>query len=184
MKMKIKFIPHLILASITLASCTQEIKHKNIEVNYPETEKKPVVDTLFGTAVTDNYRWLEDDRSIETEAWVKAENAVTFNYLSKIPYKEQLKSRLMRVSSHRGVRLRAPWHLMGLRLNIQLLPKHHPRLGWGCPFGQSSSHPWQGQRQNTSQRAWDYPFLRSRITTSIDAISVPSGASGTGVAGL
>ncbi|MHB0756501.1 prolyl oligopeptidase family serine peptidase [Polaribacter sp. M15] len=98
-----KFIPHLILASITLASCTQEIKHKNIEVNYPETEKKPVVDTLFGTAVTDNYRWLEDDRSTETEAWVKAENAVTFNYLSKIPYKEQLKSRLSEMINYERI---------------------------------------------------------------------------------
>ena len=103
MKMKIKFIPHLILASIILASCTQKIKQKNIEVNYPETEKKPVVDTLFGTAVTDNYRWLEDDRSTETEAWVKAENAVTFDYLSKIPYRAQLKSRLSEMINYERI---------------------------------------------------------------------------------
>jgi prolyl oligopeptidase len=63
-------------------------------VNYPETIKKPIVENLFGTKVIDNYRWLEDDRSKETEAWVKEENEVTFNYLNKIPYREQLKSRL------------------------------------------------------------------------------------------
>lgn len=63
-------------------------------MTYPETAKNPVIDTLFGTKVVDNYRWLEDDRSAETEAWVKAENEVTFNYLDKIPYREQLKSRL------------------------------------------------------------------------------------------
>ena len=51
---------------------------------YPKTTKKPVLDSIFGTTVLDNYRWLEDDKSPETEAWVKAENEVTFGYLSKI----------------------------------------------------------------------------------------------------
>ncbi|MGK0413053.1 MAG: prolyl oligopeptidase [Polaribacter sp.] len=63
-------------------------------MKYPKTTKKPVVDSFFGTPVIDNYRWLEDDQSPETEAWVKAENEVTFNYLRKIPYREQLKERL------------------------------------------------------------------------------------------
>ena len=61
---------------------------------YPETRKKPVVDSIFGTTVVDNYRWLEDDKSPETEAWVQAENEVTFGYLSKIPFRAQLKDRL------------------------------------------------------------------------------------------
>lgn len=61
---------------------------------YPKTTKKPVVDSIFGTTVIDNYRWLENDKSPETEAWVKAENEVTFDYLNKIPYREQLKDRL------------------------------------------------------------------------------------------
>ena len=61
---------------------------------YPKTNKKPVVDSYFGTEIIDNYRWLEDDKSNETKAWVKAENKVTFNYLEQIPYREQLKNRL------------------------------------------------------------------------------------------
>ena len=61
---------------------------------YPETRKKPVVDSFFGTDVVDNYRWLEDDKSQETKAWVKAENEVTFNYLKQITYRDQLKERL------------------------------------------------------------------------------------------
>ncbi|MFT6699588.1 MAG: prolyl oligopeptidase [Porticoccaceae bacterium] len=81
-------------ASAFFVSCKEKIKQINIEVNYPETIKKPIVENLFGTKVIDNYRWLEDDRSKETEAWVKEENEVTFNYLNKIPYREQLKSRL------------------------------------------------------------------------------------------
>ena len=61
---------------------------------YPKTNKKPVVDSYFGTEIIDNYRWLEDDKSNETKAWVKAENKVTFNYLEQIPYREKLKNRL------------------------------------------------------------------------------------------
>ncbi|MCI2229488.1 prolyl oligopeptidase family serine peptidase [Polaribacter sp. MSW13] len=61
---------------------------------YPKTNKKPVVDSYFGTEIIDNYRWLEDDKSQETKAWVKAENEVTFKYLEQIPYRKQLKDRL------------------------------------------------------------------------------------------
>ncbi len=84
-------------------SCKEKIKHKVIEVNYPETAKKPVIDTYFETKVTDNYRWLEDDRSKETENWVKAENNVTFTYLSKIPYREQLKDRLSEIWNYEKI---------------------------------------------------------------------------------
>lgn len=92
--MKKKLLIPILFASTILVSCKEEIKQRNIDVNYPQTTKNPVVDSIFGTAVVDNYRWLEDDRSAETEAWVKAENEVTFDYLNKIPYREQLKSRL------------------------------------------------------------------------------------------
>ena len=89
-----KIILLFLFTSAIFVSCKEEFKQRNIDVKYPETSKIPVVDTIFNTAVTDNYRWLEDDRSTETEAWVKAENEVTFDYLSKISYREQLKSRL------------------------------------------------------------------------------------------
>ena len=89
-----KLILPVLFASVIIVSCKEETKQKSIDVKYPETTKKAVIDTLFGTAVVDNYRWLEDDRSEETETWVKAENEVTFDYLSKIPYRAQLKMRL------------------------------------------------------------------------------------------
>ncbi|WP_297626694.1 prolyl oligopeptidase family serine peptidase [uncultured Rikenella sp.] len=62
---------------------------------YPETRKDTtVVDDYHGTQVADPYRWLEDDRSTETAAWVAAQNAVTQDYLAQIPYREQIKQRL------------------------------------------------------------------------------------------
>ncbi|RSC95018.1 prolyl oligopeptidase family serine peptidase [Tenacibaculum singaporense] len=99
-----KILLPIICAGTILVSCKEENQSKkNISVNYPETTKKPVVDEYFGTKVTDNYRWLEDDRSTETEAWVKAENEVTFDYLDKIPYREQLKDRLSELWNYEKV---------------------------------------------------------------------------------
>ena len=63
-------------------------------LSYPQTAKGDVVDSYFEQTVADPYRWLEDDRSTETEAWVKAQNKVTFGYLEQIPYREQIKQKL------------------------------------------------------------------------------------------
>jgi prolyl oligopeptidase len=63
-------------------------------LNYPVTRKSDQVDDYHGTRVADPYRWLEDDNSAETLAWVQAENEVTFAYLNKIPYRAQVKHRL------------------------------------------------------------------------------------------
>ena len=66
----------------------------NKSMNYPITTKTDVFDTYFGTKINDPYRWLEDDRSAETKAWVEAENKVTQGYLSGIPFRGDIKKRL------------------------------------------------------------------------------------------
>ena len=63
-------------------------------MTYPNTRKSDQVDDYHGTKVADPYRWLEDDNSTETAAWVKAENDVTNAYFAKIPYRAQVKQRL------------------------------------------------------------------------------------------
>ena len=83
----------VVLASI-LVSCEAETKKNKITVTYPTTAKVDSIDTYFGTDVKDPYRWLEDDRSKETEAWVKEQNKVTFGYLEKIPFRKAIKQRL------------------------------------------------------------------------------------------
>lgn len=70
---------------------------KKSPVMYPETKKVVVVDSFFGQAVEDPYRWLEDDRSLETEDWVKRQNAVTFDYLEKIDYRADIKESLTKL---------------------------------------------------------------------------------------
>ena len=79
------------MAISIFASCTSPMKNKIV---YPLTKKGDVVDTYFGTEVPDPYRWMEDDRSAETAAWVNEENKVTFGYLESIPYREDIKKRL------------------------------------------------------------------------------------------
>ncbi len=63
-------------------------------LTYPETRTEDVTDTYHGVEVKDPYRWLEDDRSDETAAWVKSQNAVTQSYLDTIPKRKDIHSRL------------------------------------------------------------------------------------------
>jgi prolyl oligopeptidase len=63
-------------------------------VNYPKTKTVHTIDTYFGVDVKDPYRWLEDDRSKATKAWVIAQNKSTFSYLNTIPFRSALKKRL------------------------------------------------------------------------------------------
>ncbi|OFY65789.1 MAG: prolyl endopeptidase [Bacteroidetes bacterium RBG_13_43_22] len=86
-----KNLIYILIALFLLSSCTGGTKEKIV---YPVTKTGNVVDTIFGTPVPDPYRWLEDDLSEETAAWVKEQNLVTFGYLEKIPYREQIKERL------------------------------------------------------------------------------------------
>lgn len=91
-----KYLSFALLAAIIFTSCQQEKKTDPLATvdSYPETMKVDTVDTYFGVDVPDPYRWLEDDRSAETADWVKRQNEVTFAYLSNIPYRSKLKSRL------------------------------------------------------------------------------------------
>ncbi len=84
----------LLAVVVLLAACETTKKREPIAVTYPTTKKVDTIDTYFGTEIKDPYRWLEDDRSAETEAWVKEQNVVTFGYLDKIPFREDLKNRL------------------------------------------------------------------------------------------
>jgi len=83
------------LSLILLFSCNQE--KKEAQLKYPETKKVDTVDTYFGTQVKDPYRWLEDDRSNETEEWVSRQNQTTFGYLEQIPYRKAIENRLTEI---------------------------------------------------------------------------------------
>ena len=79
------------------------ISCKNDKINYTQTIKKPVTDVYFGYEIEDNYRWLEDDLSLETEEWVKNQNQTTFKYLNQIPFRTELKNRLLELLDYEKI---------------------------------------------------------------------------------
>ena len=99
---------------VALAGCQPQVTEQTGEqvqqakvavksITYPMTRKDDQVDTYFGTTVADPYRWLEDDMSEETGAWVKAQNKVTFDYLNQIPYREAIEKRLTTLMDYEKV---------------------------------------------------------------------------------
>jgi prolyl oligopeptidase len=74
-------------------SCSKSPRPETI-AKYPVTVRVDTVDRYFDTEVPDPYRWLEDDKSEQTAAWVKSQNDVTFGFLKSIPYRDLVKKRL------------------------------------------------------------------------------------------
>jgi prolyl oligopeptidase len=84
----------LLCSFFSLSAMAQQGITKN---QYPNPRASSQEDTLFGTPVKDPYRWMENDRSEETAAWVKEENKVTDSYLAMIPFRNAIKKRLTEV---------------------------------------------------------------------------------------
>ncbi len=76
------------LSLFLMISCAEK------KIQYPQTAKVDVTDNYFGTEVSDPYRWLENDTSAETSAWVEAQNDVTFAYLNQLPQRDEIRQRL------------------------------------------------------------------------------------------
>ncbi len=91
-----KNIPCLIFISLACFACQKkDSTPEKLKVSvYPTTKMVDTIDTYFDTKVPDPYRWLENDRSDETASWVESQNEVTFSYLSNIPFRDKVKTRL------------------------------------------------------------------------------------------
>lgn len=68
--------------------------------SYPAAPKDPATDVYFGIEVVDTYRPLESDTAASTLAWVEAERKVTEDYLSQIPYRDNLRKALTRFNDY------------------------------------------------------------------------------------
>lgn len=71
-----------------------------VKLSYPDTRKDNVSDVYFGTKVDDPYRWLENDTSAETSAWVAAQREVTNGYLEKLPYRDYIRKSLTNLMNY------------------------------------------------------------------------------------
>jgi prolyl oligopeptidase len=86
-----KVIIALVIVVFSVSAYTQT------KLNYPDTKKVSHVDNYFGTKVEDDYQWMENLESPDVKEWVTAENKVTFDYLSKIPYRDKIRDRLTKL---------------------------------------------------------------------------------------
>jgi prolyl oligopeptidase len=77
-----------------IPACQKQGGESQEHLTYPASNKIDHVDDYFGMNVEDPYRWMEDDTSDEVKKWVDAQNAVTFAYLEKIPYRDKIRQRL------------------------------------------------------------------------------------------
>ncbi|MEI7983200.1 MAG: S9 family peptidase, partial [Bacteroidota bacterium] len=84
-----QLIPLMIISMVLLTQCNSP----SVRLKYPETKKGTQTDSYFGTTVADPYRWLENDTSAETKAWVRSEQDFTEAYLSKILFREKIRNR-------------------------------------------------------------------------------------------
>lgn len=92
-----------VLLIIAVTSCMV-----NAQTLIPSTRRVETVDTFHGTAVADPYRWLENDRDPEVEAWVAEQAHYADAYLSKIPFRQGVLDRLDQVNNYE--QYSQPWH--------------------------------------------------------------------------
>lgn len=81
-----------------LTACSSSPK-----LTYPEAHRSDVADEYFGTKVTDPYRWLENDTSAETAAWVEAERKVTSDYLNSLPYRNEIRQKVTALMNYEKI---------------------------------------------------------------------------------
>jgi len=90
-------VAFLLSGCITDSSTPSPQNSSTPSVTYPVTRKTNVVDDYNGVKVADPYRWLEDDNSPETKAWVEAQNKITIAYLQNIPELPAIRERLTKL---------------------------------------------------------------------------------------
>lgn len=82
-----KLIPLLAFTACTAFTMTAQTR-------YPVTKKGTQTDDYFSHKISDPYRWLENDTAKDTEGWVKEQNSLTQDYLSRIPFRAKIHERL------------------------------------------------------------------------------------------
>ena len=116
----------------------------------PVTRRDDVREKLHGVEVSDPYRWLEDQESAETRAWIEAQNAFTTSALSAVPGKAQIKKRLTELLRTEAVGIpfeRGGWYFFSKRKADQDLAVLYRRKGLSGvdevlvdPHGMSADH--------------------------------------------
>lgn len=60
----------------------------------PHSTLEPVTEIFHGVPVTDPYRWLEDQNSLRTRAWIEEQTRYARSYLDSIPGRQRIRERI------------------------------------------------------------------------------------------
>ncbi len=82
----------LVLFSLISAAVPAQTRYE-----YPNARKADQVDDFHGIKVADPYRWMEDTNSVETQAWIEAQNKLTASYLATIPERDKIRESLTEI---------------------------------------------------------------------------------------
>ena len=88
---------------------------------YPQVRRSDHIDQYFGETVADPYRWLEDQGSNETRAFIEAQNALTRSVLNPVPLRGELLTRLTGLWG-----LRPPGLALGAGRQVFSVPQQRP----------------------------------------------------------
>lgn len=82
--------PRLLLAGAVVCACA----FSAAKLTPPPSRTDNVTETLHGVKITDPYRWLEDQNSPETRAWIDAQAKFARSYLDPLPGRDEIRSKL------------------------------------------------------------------------------------------
>ena len=96
---------------LTVSICAQDAP--------PKAAVHEVTDTYFGQKIVDPYRWMEDAKSAETAAWMKAQADYARANLDRLPMRGELLKRFEELSET-GVRVSGIQHTGNLYFYYRL----------------------------------------------------------------
>jgi len=98
----------------------------------PRSVVEPVTDMFHGVAVTDPYRWLEDQESPRTRTWIEEQTRYARSYLDSIPHRARIRQRIrefLAVETHDSLQKAGNRYFFRKRLPAQEQPCIYMREG-------------------------------------------------------
>jgi len=106
-----RFVLRTFIPSIALVFVAATLTAQTNAPTYPTAARGTQVDVYHGVTIADPYRWLEDVDAPATTEWVAAQNRLTDSFLSSIPQRPAIKSRLTQLWNY--ARFSAPFKANG-----------------------------------------------------------------------
>ncbi|MCP4613599.1 MAG: S9 family peptidase [Planctomycetes bacterium] len=85
---------------VTFSCGCGKLEVQTDSLTYPQAHRDSIVDVYHGTEVPDPYRWLEDADAEETQSWVAKQNELTSDFLSTVPVRRKIETRLKKLMNY------------------------------------------------------------------------------------